>query len=205
VSNDKQFRLIQPGCFDDQLTEILRQGARPLLARAVAANVADYLPKHVDLKTGDGRQHVVRHGHLLEREVMIRIGPVAVRRPRVRGREAAAGTPGRVRVTPAILEVDRDATADPLLETLRRHQPAHCGKQPTLLAATAAVLRLHLLLDHLTSRSTMPPHRMWSLFAASRLNICTHSPNPPDPRGESICTVAVNPAANRTPSGTLSM
>jgi hypothetical protein len=45
----------------------------------------------------------VRHGHLLEREVMTGIGPVAVRQPRVRDREAAAGDPARIRFTPAIL------------------------------------------------------------------------------------------------------
>jgi len=36
------------------------------------------------LKTRDGHQRVVRHGHLPEREVMTGIGPVAVRQPRVR-------------------------------------------------------------------------------------------------------------------------
>jgi hypothetical protein len=39
VSNDNVFKLIQPGAFDDQLTEILRQGARTLLAQAVEAEV----------------------------------------------------------------------------------------------------------------------------------------------------------------------
>jgi putative transposase len=34
---------------------------------------------------------VVRHGHLPEREIMTSIGPVAVRQPRVRDREAAEG------------------------------------------------------------------------------------------------------------------
>jgi putative transposase len=34
---------------------------------------------------------------------MTGIGPVAVRQPRVRDREAAAGDPGRIRFTPAIL------------------------------------------------------------------------------------------------------
>jgi hypothetical protein len=42
------------------------------------------------LKTADGHQRIARHGHLPEREVMAGIGPVAVRRPRVRAREAAA-------------------------------------------------------------------------------------------------------------------
>jgi putative transposase len=103
MSNDNVFKLIQPGAFDDQLTEILRQGARTLLAQAVEAEVADFLDKHADLKTEDGRQRVVRHGHLPEREVLTGIGPVAVRQPRVRDRAAAASDPSRIRFTPAIL------------------------------------------------------------------------------------------------------
>ena len=63
VSNDNVIRLIQPGTFDDQLTEVLRNGARTLLAQAVEAEVADFLGKHADLKTEDGHQRVVRHGH----------------------------------------------------------------------------------------------------------------------------------------------
>ena len=86
MSNDIVFRLNQPGAFDDQLTEILRQGARTLLAQAVEAEVAGFLARHADLKMADGRQRVVRHGHLPEREVMTGIGPVTVRQPRVRDR-----------------------------------------------------------------------------------------------------------------------
>ena len=103
MPNDNVIKLIQPGAFDDQLTEVLRNGARALLARAVEAEVADFLGKHADLKTGDGHQRVVRHGHLPEREVMTGIGPVAVRQPRVRDRESAADDPGRIRFSPAIL------------------------------------------------------------------------------------------------------
>jgi len=103
VSNDNVFKLIQPGAFDDQLTEILRQGARSLLAQAVEAEVAGFLATHADIKTEDGRQRVVRHGHLPEREVVTGIGSVAVRQPRVRDRAAAAGDPSRIRFTPAIL------------------------------------------------------------------------------------------------------
>jgi hypothetical protein len=64
VSNDNVTKLIQPGGFDDPLSEILRNGARALLAKAVEAEVADFLGKHADLKTQDGHQRVVRHGHL---------------------------------------------------------------------------------------------------------------------------------------------
>ncbi len=99
VSNDNLIRLIQRGFFDDQVTEILRNGARALLARVIEAEVADFLDKHADLKTGDSQQRVVRHGHLPEREVMTGIGPVAVRQPRVRDREAAAD-PGPTASTP---------------------------------------------------------------------------------------------------------
>lgn len=103
MSNDNVTKLIQPGAFDDPLTEILRNGARALLAQAVEAEVAEFLAKHADLKTEDGRARVVRHGHLPEREVMTGIGPVAVRQPRVRDREAGAEDAGRIRFTPAIL------------------------------------------------------------------------------------------------------
>jgi putative transposase len=103
VPNDNVIKLIQPGAFDDQLTDILRSGARALLAQAVEAEVADFLCTHADLKTQDGRQRVVRHGHLPEREVVTGIGPVAVHQPRVRDREAAAGDPSRIRFKPSIL------------------------------------------------------------------------------------------------------
>lgn len=103
MPQDNVINLIQPGFFDDQLTEILRNGARALLAKAVEAEAADFLGKHADLKTQEGQQRVVRHGHLPEREVMTGIGPVTVRQPRVRDSAAAAGDPGRIRFSPAIL------------------------------------------------------------------------------------------------------
>jgi transposase-like protein len=103
VPHDNVTRLIQPGTFDDQLTEVLRNGAKALLAKAVEAEIADFLTKYADLKTENGLQRVVRHGHLPEREVMTGIGPVAVRQPRVRDREAAAGDPRRIRLSPSIL------------------------------------------------------------------------------------------------------
>lgn len=91
MSDDNVVQLIQPGSFSDPLTEVLRDGARSLLAKAVEAEVAAFLTKHADLKTDDGRNRLVRHGHLPEREVMTGIGPVAVRQPRVR--ESRARSP----------------------------------------------------------------------------------------------------------------
>ena len=70
MTKDTVVKLVQPGSFSDPLTEVLRNGARALLAQAVEAEVGEFLGKHRDLKTEDGLQRIVRHGHLPEREVM---------------------------------------------------------------------------------------------------------------------------------------
>jgi len=101
MTDTNVFKLSQPGMFTDLLTEVLRGGARALLTQAVEAEVADFLHRHSDLKTNAGRRRVVRHGHLPEREIMTGIGPVGVRQPRIRDREAAEGE--RIRYSPSIL------------------------------------------------------------------------------------------------------
>ncbi len=74
------------GISPDPLTDILRNGARDLLAHAVEAEVAELLTVHAHLADEQGRRRLVRHGHLPEREVMTGIGPVPVKVPRVRDR-----------------------------------------------------------------------------------------------------------------------
>jgi putative transposase len=101
VTDTNVFQLSQPGTFADSLTEVLRNGARALLAQAVEAEVAALLSGHADKLTDDGRQRLVRHGHLPEREIMTGIGPVAVRCPRVRDRVGEASE--RIRFSSAIL------------------------------------------------------------------------------------------------------
>jgi putative transposase len=97
VSDSNVIKLAQPGVFTDCLTEILRSGARALLTQAVEAEVAEFLANHADLRTETGQQRVVRHGHLPEREIMTGIGPVAVRQPRVRDREAPRASASGIR------------------------------------------------------------------------------------------------------------
>jgi putative transposase len=101
VTETNVFQLSQPGTFADPLTEVLRNGARALLAQAVEAEVAVLLSCHADKFTDDGRQRLVRHGHLPERKIVTGIGPVAVRCPRVRDR-AGEGS-DRIRFSSAIL------------------------------------------------------------------------------------------------------
>src|SRR5213595_1559934 len=95
------FQLSHPGSFADSLTEVLRNGACALLAQAVEAEVAALLSCHADKLTADGRQRLVRHGHLPEREIMTGIGPVAVRCPRLRDRVGEGSE--RIRFSSAIV------------------------------------------------------------------------------------------------------
>jgi transposase-like protein len=101
VTDTNVFHLSQPGAFADPLTEVLRDGARALLRQAVEVEVADFLSRYANLKTEAGRQRVVRHGHLPEREIMTGIGPVAARCPRVRDRVGEGSE--RIRFSSAIL------------------------------------------------------------------------------------------------------
>src|SRR6266508_2000023 len=90
----------QPGTFADPLTEVLRNGARALLAQAVEAEVAAFLSRYAEKLTDNGRQRLVRHGYLPERTIMTGVGPVAVRCPRVRDRVEGGE---RIRFASAIL------------------------------------------------------------------------------------------------------
>ena len=103
MRKDTVVQLRQPGTFsEDPLTEVLRLGARRLLARAVEMEVTTFVEMHADLTDGADRRRIVRHGYLPEREIQTGIGPVAVRCPRVRDRGAGEMGP-RIRFTSSIL------------------------------------------------------------------------------------------------------
>jgi putative transposase len=94
--------LRQPEAVDDPLTAVLRAGARRLLAEAVEAEAEAFLAAMKGLRLADGRERVVRHGHGPERPVQTGIGPVPVRRVKLRDR--GAGEDGeRIRFTSALL------------------------------------------------------------------------------------------------------
>ena len=80
------------GFSPDPLTDLLRQGARDLIAQAVEAELNAFLDAHSGQTDAAGRRRLVRHGHLPEREVQTGIGAVAVKVPRVRDR-APEGPP----------------------------------------------------------------------------------------------------------------
>jgi len=68
------------------LDTLLREGARTLLQSAIEAEVAEYLAAHRDARDEQGRQLVVRNGHLPERDLVTGVGPVRIEQPRVRDR-----------------------------------------------------------------------------------------------------------------------
>jgi putative transposase len=68
------------------LTEVLRQGAKRLLAQAIEAEVQTLLACYADERDAQGRQAVVRNGYLPEREVQTGIGSIPVQVPRLRDR-----------------------------------------------------------------------------------------------------------------------
>ena len=72
------------------LTEVVQQGAKELLRVAVEAEVSAFLAEYSHLQGDKGRQRLVRHGHLPEREVKSGVGTVPVQVPRVRDRNANA-------------------------------------------------------------------------------------------------------------------
>ncbi len=104
MEDDSVVRLPRPGAsvVDDLLLEVLRSGARRMLQQVIEAEVEAFIAAHVELEDGRGRRRVVRNGHAPQREIQTGIGPVAVRRPKVRdrgdGRDGA-----RIRFTSRVL------------------------------------------------------------------------------------------------------
>jgi putative transposase len=111
--------LRQPDDIDDPLTNILRAGARQLLAQAVEIEVETFLATVKDLKLDDGRARVVRHGYGPARTIATGIGPVEVARAKIRDR-GAAGDGERIRFSSAILPLwaRRTRSLDALLPVL---------------------------------------------------------------------------------------
>lgn len=100
MHEDKVIPLKNPGTpapVADALTELLREGAQRMLAAAIEAEVAAFLERFKDEKTADGRQRVVRNGHLPTRSVQTGVGAVEVMVSRVRDRAKT------IRFTSAIL------------------------------------------------------------------------------------------------------
>ncbi len=85
------------------LDEIVRDGARAMLAAALQAEVAAYIDAHAGDLDANGYRLVVRNGYHGEREVLTAAGAVSVKAPRVNDKRIDAGTGERQRFSSAIL------------------------------------------------------------------------------------------------------
>src|SRR6187431_890842 len=112
-------RLRQPDAIDDPLTEVAREGARRMLAQVLIAEADAFVALWKDMKLPDGRDRVVRHGHGPERAIQTGVGPVAVRRAKVRDRGKVSAAE-KIRFTSSILPkwARRTRSLDALLPIL---------------------------------------------------------------------------------------
>ena len=112
-------RFRQPDAIDDPLSELAREGARRMLAQALIAEADAFVALWKDVKLPDGRDRVVRHGHGPERAIQTGVGPVAVRRAKVRDRGKVSAAE-KIRFTSSILPkwARRTKSRDALLPVL---------------------------------------------------------------------------------------
>jgi len=90
---------ISPSLID----EIVREGARRMLAEALAAEVDAYIARFAEERDGNGRRLVVRNGYHQPREVLTSAGAVEVTAPRVNDKRIDPATSQRRRFSSAIL------------------------------------------------------------------------------------------------------
>lgn len=85
------------------LDEIVRDGARQMLAAALKAEVAAYVAQFADQLDENGHRLVVRNGYHAEREVLTAAGAVTVKAPRVNDKRVDPESGERQRFSSAIL------------------------------------------------------------------------------------------------------
>src|SRR5947209_7158714 len=85
------------------IDEIVREGARRMLAEALQAEVDAYIAAHAAERDGDGRRLVVRNGYHQPREVLTSAGAVEVTAPRVNDKRTDPASGERMRFSSAIL------------------------------------------------------------------------------------------------------
>jgi predicted amidohydrolase len=85
------------------IDEIVREGARRMLAEALQAEVGAYVAQLAGERDENGRRRVVRNGCHQSREVLTSAGAVQVTVPRVNDKRTGAQTGERKRLASAIL------------------------------------------------------------------------------------------------------
>ena len=82
----------EPGRPGSLIDEIVREGARRMLAEALQAEVDAYIAAHAAERDENGRRLVVRNGYHQSREVLTSAGAIEVTVPRVNDKRTDPGT-----------------------------------------------------------------------------------------------------------------
>ena len=85
------------------IDDIVREGARRMLAEALQAEVDDYIARFADVRDDNGHRLVVRNGSHAPRDVLTSAGSVPVVAPRVNDKRVDPQTGERQRFSSAIL------------------------------------------------------------------------------------------------------
>lgn len=85
------------------IDEIVREGARRMLAEALQAEVEAYIAQFADQREDNGRRLVVRNGYHQPREVLTSAGAIEVKAQRVNDKRIDESTGERQRFSSAIL------------------------------------------------------------------------------------------------------
>jgi hypothetical protein len=89
MSKDSVIELKKPEALnDDPISEIVRNGARRLLAQALETEIEVFMSQYTELKNEPGRQRIVRNGYLPERQILRGIGSNPIKATRVRDRHS---------------------------------------------------------------------------------------------------------------------
>lgn len=120
TDDTKITRFRQAGSIIDPLTEIALDGARRMLIAALKAEADGFVATFSEDLLADGRQRIVRHGAGPSRVIQTGIGPIEVRRQKVRDRATDVPAEARIRFRSNILPkwARRSKSLDALLPVL---------------------------------------------------------------------------------------
>lgn len=85
MTDSNVFKLNKPEQ-NDPLQEILREGARKMLAAAIESEVASFIERYGSIKMDEGQKAVVRNGYLPKRTIQTGLGDIEIKVPKVRDR-----------------------------------------------------------------------------------------------------------------------
>ena len=108
------------------IDDIVREGARRMLAAALQAEVAAYIAAHADQVDERGRRLVVRNGYAEPRQVLTSAGAVEVKAPRVNDKRTTEATgEGSHEMTRYLISFDDGAMIIPAEELPDVAEAAH--------------------------------------------------------------------------------